>query len=385
MCGHSYIGDIRMCRLLSVAAFAALVGLTAAQDKPGSLEGTWVWRAKAGDADQYLKITRVGDAVEVKGWYMKGAEEVGSYVGKDAKLADGVLTYTHHYIKKPGPGQDNTPVRVKLEGDRLTYNWGADYAKGPRTYVRDGGTATVGNTPKPKQPEDPLVGTFKGVVDGSGYQQFWTIKKEDAGWVVKGVYKKGGVEVGAFVGTDVKYADGVLTLKKKFTRRPQPGVWPDDVPYTLKADSGAVTYTYTYNGTAHNRALERYDPAAVATAPKGGADPVAVLPGLWEGEVNGYKVVFDIRHKDGQWAVEVVYFSRGAKGALTPVAAHTAGDPAVKDGKLVYDAKFSKKPASFGPAGRVYVTPLTETTAEYIVEYEGGRRANGSKLARVKK
>ena len=37
------------------------------------------------------------------------------------------------------------------------------------------------------------------------------------------------------------------------------------------------------------------------------------------------------------------------------------------------------------PAGRVYMTPLTETTAEYIVEYAGGRRANGGKLVRVKK
>jgi hypothetical protein len=385
-----------MPRAHAAAAFLVLAGLCAAQDKPDSLEGTWVWRAKPGDADQYLKITRTATGVEVKGWYKKGAEEVGSYVGNDAKLVDGVLTYTHHYIKKPGPGQDNTPVRVKLDGGRLSYSWGADYAKGPRTYVRDGGTAAVAAAPAtpapaapaaPKQPDNPLVGTFKGTVDGSQYEQIWTLKREGEAWVVKGVYRHNGVEVGAFVGTDVKYDAGVLSFKKKFTRRPKTGVWPDDVPYTMKADSGAVTYTYTYEGTAKTRALERYDEAAGAAA-KGGAggkDPAAVLPGLWEGEVNGYKTAWDIRLVGGKWSVDVVYYSKGAKGALTPVAAHSAGDPMVKDGKLVYDAKFSKKPANFGPAGRVYITPLTETTAEYIVEYEGGRKGNGSKLVRVKK
>jgi hypothetical protein len=377
-------GDLHMCRFLVLATLLALLGQSAAaQDQPDPLAGTWVWRPKNGDTDQYLKITRVGTSLEVKGWYKKGAEEVGSYVGNDVKLADGVLTYTHHYIKKPSAGQDDAPVRVKPEGDKLTYNWGASYAKGPRTFVREGAAVVQ----RPKQPEDPLVGTFKGVVDGSGYLQLWTIKREDGGWVVKGVYKRDGVEVGTFVGTEVKFAGGELSFKKKFTRRPRTGEWPDDVPYTVKADSGQVTYTYTYDGSTKTRALERYDELSAA-APKVGTnakDPVAALPGLWEGEVNGYKTVWDIRYRDGTWAVEVGYFSRGTKGALTLVAAHTAGDPAVKDGKLVYDARFSKKPASFGPAGRVFVTPLTETTAEYIVEYEGGRRGNGSKLVRVRK
>jgi hypothetical protein len=375
-----------MRRSLAPAVLLALVGpFAATQDKPDPLEGTWVWRAKPGDPDQYLKITRAGGAVEVKGWYMKGAEEVGSYVGKDAKLADGVLTYTHHYIKKPGPGQDNTPVRVKPDGDKLSYQWGADYAKGPRTYVRDGAAAAAAAAPKPKQPDDPLVGTFRGVVDGSMFEQVWTIKREDNGtWVVKGVYRQNGVEVGVFVGSDVKFANGELSFKKKFTRRPK-GDWPDDVPYTMKADSGAVTYTYTHNGATKSRALERSDGAVAAKGGAAGKDPAALLPGFWEGEVNGYHTAWDVRLKDGKWSVEVVYYSKGAKGALTAVAAHSAGDPVVKDGKLVYDAKFSKKPASFGPAGRVYITPLTESTAEYIVEYEGGRKGNGSKLARVKK
>src|SRR4051812_2848732 len=106
------VGDLLMCRFLVPAALLALFGPpTAAQEQPDPLAGIWVWRSKSGDTDQYLKISRAGNSVEVKGWYKKGAEEVGSYVGNDVKLADGVLTYTHHYVKKPSPGQDDAPVR----------------------------------------------------------------------------------------------------------------------------------------------------------------------------------------------------------------------------------------------------------------------------------
>src|SRR5204863_396894 len=160
---YSSPGDVLMFRLLALAAVAVAAWPSAAQDKPDTLDGTWVWRAKPGDPDQYLKITRLGNTVEVKGWYLKGAEEVGSYVGND-----------------------------------------------------------------------------------------------------------------------VKFSAGELTFKKKFTVRPKPGAWPDDILYTVKADSGQVTYTFTHDGATKTRALER----VIESSPKDTStakDPAVLLPGTWEG------------------------------------------------------------------------------------------------------
>lgn len=83
----------------------------------------------------------------VQGWYQKDGKQTGSFVGSDVRYADGVLTFTHKYVKKPPtPGANNVPAKMKIGGtDSLSYTWGKDYSKGPRTLTRAAG-------PKPPEP-----------------------------------------------------------------------------------------------------------------------------------------------------------------------------------------------------------------------------------------
>lgn len=385
-----------MSRAFGGTGFLVGMFLTAAPLLHGAdgdkIVGTWVWKAPSGDSDQYWSITNekgAWAAWAVKGWYTKGGVETGSFVGIDVKFADGVLTYTHKYIQKPGENlTDNTPVKIAPAADVLAYRWGKDYSKGPRTLARSDAKApepkaVVGEPKKPDpKKEGRFVGSWKGAVEG--YDLFWTIKYEDEIWSVKVVYKKGGAEVGSFVGSEVKYGDGALAFKRKFVKKPSTTML-DDQAMVLKVDGANLNYSFAAPGSP-TRPLEpnKEDPPAVAGKEPAKKD-VTRFQGVWEGEVEEFKTLWDIRQKDGKWEVAVEYFTKNAKtGALTPVGSYVGIETEIKDGHLVFETKFLKKPTPGWAGGKITCQLLGESSFEYVLE-TGGIKKKALTVTRLKK
>src|SRR5262245_38073388 len=102
--------------LFTMVVFLSALPALRADETSDKLPGTWVWRAPPGDHDQYWSIRNEGGKWTVKGWYKddKGVE-TGSFVGVDSEYKDGVLRYTHRYIKKNFNYKDNVPVMIKVD------------------------------------------------------------------------------------------------------------------------------------------------------------------------------------------------------------------------------------------------------------------------------
>jgi len=366
--------------VLFLGFFISPIGL--GDDKPGALVGTWAYKPTSGQ-EQYWVITNTGGKWVVKGWYQKDGLETGSFVGNDVTYADGVLTYTHKYVKKPEAGQDNAPVKITAAGNTLAYRWGKDYAKGPRTLTRQTGTKESASTPTDAakttgKKKLPFVGSWRGSSDG--HNQIWTIANEDGVWAVRVAYQRNGVEIGSAVGSEIKHADNTLTFKRKFVKKPGSD-WKEDAVIVMKVDG--VNLLYSFSGSTPSRPLEplKEAPAAANEAAKN----TAKFLGTWEGQVEQFRTLWDIRQKDDKWQVAVEYFSKNAKtGAFTLVGSYVGVDTEIRDGNLVFDTKFLKKPTAGWAGGKITCKLLGEDSFEYVLD-TGGAKKKPLLVTRIKK
>jgi hypothetical protein len=308
-----------------------LLSFVDAGEAPDNFVGTWVYKAKAGGHDQYWDIAHSDGKWTVQGTYRQGDKETGSFVSTDVKFAAGVLTYTHKYVKKPASGADNVPAALKVSGDKLSYSWGTDYAKGPRLLTRVAARAAANEVPakeeakstqEPKtaakeqaQKNAPFAGTWKGI-DKDKLEEVWTIASAGGDWQVTGVFRKGGKQVGAAHGAKVETTAGQITFTRVWDKKPIASA-QDNAACTFKPALGEMTIRYK-GGTTRKLALQREGPA-VAKAPDGKATAGTMdekYAGVWTGVYPGtsYGCLVGISHPGMAWSVEV--YLTGGDGSL---------------------------------------------------------------------
>lgn len=205
---------------------------------------------------------------------------------------------------------------------------------------------TVAGSSYLRAEDDKLLGTWTHKGKEGGHDQFWLIQKDGDKWTVKGWYKKDGAETGAFIGEEVKYADGALSYVHKYVKKPSEK-FVDNVPATLKPEGDGLRYTYASGTTKGSRLLVKFkeEPKAVAKeAPKAEGNKEDKLLGRWIGSVDGFDQLWTIKFADGAWSVEGTYTKGGVEaGSFVGVQVK------VVDGDLTYVRKYVKKPSSAWP------------------------------------
>ena len=73
---------------------------------------------------------------------------------------------------------------------------------------------------------DELVGTWEGTSGAGGFKEIWIVKQDKGQWSVVGMFRKDDREVGRFQGNNYKFANGVLTFRQQYLKKPDPS-WSD--------------------------------------------------------------------------------------------------------------------------------------------------------------
>lgn len=88
-----------------------------------------------------------------------------------------------------------------------------------------------------------FAGTWKFKAKAGGFDQIMNIANDDGKWTIHGTFEKDGTAAGAYVGTDVKYADGVLTWRRQFTKKPAKN-WEDEDAATLRLEGSTLVASF---------------------------------------------------------------------------------------------------------------------------------------------
>ena len=93
-----------------------------------------IWKGRIDSYDEIWTVKRTDGAWSINGKFRRNGAEAGSFIGTDVKEANGALTFTRKFVKKPAnPGwQDQVTIVVKSEGENLSYVWSAGNQKGTR-------------------------------------------------------------------------------------------------------------------------------------------------------------------------------------------------------------------------------------------------------------
>ena len=228
-------------------ACLALVWPTAAvraADAP-DLIGTW----KA-DHDGYTEIWTIaqdkGDW-SVSGVFSKKGKEVGAFKGADVQYADGKLSFTQKWSKKPDPTWgDNTKMVATANGDKLSFTWdngGGNSGTHDMVRVKTGGDGA------------DLAGLWQ--VEHDGYNEVWNIQTKGGAFAVQGAFFKKGRQVGSWVGVDPKFADGKLVCTQKWLVKPE-ATWSDGNTMTAQLAGDKLDFTWDNNaGQSGTREMTR--------------------------------------------------------------------------------------------------------------------------------
>jgi uncharacterized protein (TIGR03067 family) len=279
-----------LCSLLAVVVGFFLSATTVGADPEKDIIGTWEGTSGAGGFKEIWTIERDKDGWSVRGVFKKGDDEVGAWVGKDPKFANGVLTCVQQYSKKPNPGwTEGNVLQAKATGDKLTFVWRAGKNSGTVSLVRAGEARTevkpkddVATKPKdtktdpnPKDAKDPvtikpkdntktepktepkvskemaLVGTWEADVDNvPDMKEIWKIEVEDGKWSVKGVYVLKKVTVGAFHAEKIQLVGEALNFTQKYDVKPVPN-WSDGNVVFVKPGDGKIEFSIGKKGAKH--------------------------------------------------------------------------------------------------------------------------------------
>ena len=219
-----------------VLVVGMVVGASAAvggADEGDKFVGTW--KGRIDSYDEIWTVKRTDGAWSINGKFRRNGAEAGSFIGTDVKEANGALTFTRKFVKKPAnPGwQDQVTIVVKSEGENLSYVWSAGNQKGTRALEK--------YADEDKAAEDEL-GKFRGYWTAdvaTGFRVVMQISMtNDKIRVVADYYNKKGL-AGNFVGVDPSLKNGLLTFSQKFVRKPVSS-WRDGKLHTLEAVSDNV-------------------------------------------------------------------------------------------------------------------------------------------------
>jgi hypothetical protein len=175
----------------------------------------------------------------VGGAFFQKGKEVGSWKGADVKFADGKLSCTQKWVKKPDPTWgDATQLTAAVSGDKLTFVW--DNGGG------NSGTRDMARVKSAGGEGAELVGAWG--CDHDGLHEAWNIVKSDKGeWGVEGAFFKKGQIVGAWRGGDVKYSDGKLTCTQNYLKKPVAS-WSDSVKLTASVAGDKLNFMWDAGG-----------------------------------------------------------------------------------------------------------------------------------------
>ena len=347
----------RDCLASMAIVLAGFVTAFGGDDPRDKLLGTWVWRTPPDGNDQYWAISRDGDKWTVKGWYKnaKGVE-TGSFVGVDPVYSDGVLRFTHQFVKKPFNYKDNVPVLIKVDGNQVKYFWNPTNPKSERLLQRA---------------EDPLVGTWKGKIDN--LDEFLTIKNSNGTWSINGKMERNGVETGSFIGTDVKETNGTLSFTRKFVKKPPIANLREGALIVIKTEGENLSYSWSLGDQKGTRALEKYKQAEKAKD-----DELGKFRGYWTADVaTGFRVVMLITMNKDKIEVSANYYRKNGSLAGSFVAI----DPTLTDGKLTFSQKFTQKPVSGWRDGKIHTLQIVSDNVLKFHWKDGGTEH----FARLKK
>jgi hypothetical protein len=122
--------------LLCAAAALAATPARAADDG-SELTGDWTSVTPGEGFTELWTIKKEKGEWSVRCSYVKDGKEVGSFQGKDCKYADGALTFTQDFVKKPVDSWDNgSQVAMRAAGDKLKFTWRNGLARGEGEVVR---------------------------------------------------------------------------------------------------------------------------------------------------------------------------------------------------------------------------------------------------------
>jgi hypothetical protein len=186
-----------------------------------------------------------------------------------------------------------------------------------------------------------LVGVWEGQVDG--YKEVWTLNSQNGRWTATGNYLKNGKQVGAAIGQNPKYADGVLTYTQKLIKTPAGVTWIDGATITIKLAKDKISYNWDVAGLTGAREWTRVGDAPAATTTTSTSTGNGNLVGSWQGVTDGITEVWTIKNDNGEWSVSGVYLKDGL-----PVGAFTGKDPKFSNNWLSFTQMFDKKPDGVG-------------------------------------
>jgi hypothetical protein len=224
-----------MVRNTAAALFCAAVAL-AWQTAPAvaaddALVGTW--QCDHDGLSEIWTIKNEKSDWSVTGVFRKGGEEVGAWKGGGVKVADGKLTATQMWTKKPDPTwADNTQLTATSDGEKLAMTWDNGTMSGTREFKRVKAAAADGND---------LIGVWKAEHDG--FTEVVEIRMVKSIWTVGGSFLKNGKPVGAYAGLQPQFADGKLTSTQKYAVKPV-GSWSDGNTLTMQINGDKLTLTW---------------------------------------------------------------------------------------------------------------------------------------------
>lgn len=229
----------------------------------------------------------------------------------------------------------------------------------------------------PAKPENRFVGTWKGSV--ANYVEIWTIKKTDGVWSINGRFLLNAVEVGSFIGADIKEADGTLTFTRRFVKNPRNSNFLVDLNIVVKPEGDNLAYSWTTNGVKGIHALEPYNNTAKKSDPaKPSVDGAAKFEGIWTADVaTGFRVVMQITVKDDKVEVAATYINKKGLQAGAFIGENTA----FADGKITFTQKFTPKPVSSWMDGKFHTLEITGDNSLKFSWKNGGTEV----FTRVKK
>lgn len=123
--------------------------------------------------------------------------------------------------------------------------------------------------PNPINTGDAMIGTWR--IDSQGHDAYWTITRDNGQWSVRGVYHRNNVETGSFLGTNVQFLDGTLTLVRKLTKNP--ANWEDNLACMFRFDQNQMRLSHSPTLGHSWRTLQRSSVPPVGPPPviaKGG-------------------------------------------------------------------------------------------------------------------
>jgi hypothetical protein len=223
-----------------------------------------------------------------------------------------------------------------------------------------------------------LVGVWEGQVDG--YKEMWTLTNQNGRWNASGNYLKNGKQVGAAIGQNTRYADGVLTFTQKLIKTPPNVTWIDSATITVKRASDKVSYSWDVAGLTGSREWTRVgDAPATTTSTTTTSADAGSLVGSWQGAVDGITEVLTIKNDNGNVTVSGVFMKNGSE-----VGSFTGKDPRLTNNTLSYVQQFDKKPDGVGWIDNANISVYVNKGGKLEYHWHHGKQRGARQLEPAK-